>query len=616
MQRTTAVPAAVPTLPDPATDTVGYIRVSKEEQAGETKTSLATQRAQITALAARLGRSLPPTAIFADPGVSGQTAEGRPAFMALVAFCEGHKRSRRSEGFVLVLNDSRFGRFHDPEEAAYWRITLQRLGWIVRYAENDDTTDPTVRTLMRAIGSSTASAYTAQLRANTTRGSRGAAAQGFWCGRAPIGYRRVATRNGQDPIVLPNGVRKADDQVTRLTLGPAEEVELVRWIFSSYASGAESLRSLALKLRKRQPDKRWSGPVVQKLLRNMTYLGHVIWGRRPGNERERRELGIRPESEWTVARAAHPAIIDQYLFDRVQQRLATNRRTLRSVVGGYSLSGLLTCAHCGVPYWGGGGSINYKDPSDLDRYRFYRHGQIDDPAECVGQRGTLKRRLVEPAVVEAVAAAVEKPVVRKAIADALDAALASRKRGATGRADRLQARQAQLRAEHARLVAAVSRGVLDDSDARDGLAKLRAEEADIAAQLEQVRFGDRAATRFRTERSELLAFASDFRSRASQVSGLALRELLRPWIASATVDRESHFIDLAIRKVPAAGPFLPSSHSAGDRFTVMRRGGTVKSEFTSAALTRSRLSFTAFVGRPTMVQLGRPRAASTSTTTS
>jgi len=48
----------------------------------------------------------------------------------------------------------------------------------------------------------------------------------------------------------------------------------------------------------------------------------------------------------------------------------------------------------------------------------------------------------------------------------------------------------------------------------------------------------------------------------------------------------------------------------------MRRGGTTKSEFLSAALTRSRLSLTALSGNPTMVQLGNPMVASSSTMTS
>src|SRR5262249_45132884 len=61
---------------------------------------------------------------------------------------------------------------------------------------------------------------------------------------------------------------------------------------------------------------------------------------------------------------------------------------------------------------------------------------------------------------------------------------------------------------------------------------------------------------------------------------------------------------------------LSFGSSAGARFTVIRRAGNSKREFTSAARTRSRLSFTSVSGRPTMVNEGSPVARCTSTVTS
>ncbi len=46
--------------------------------------------------------------------------------------------------------------------------------------------------------------------------------------------------------------------------------------------------------------------------------------------------------------------------------------------------------------------------------------------------------------------------------------------------------------------------------------------------------------------------------------------------------------------------------SAGDRFTVIRFGGSARPIDASAAWTRSRLSATALSGRPTIVNRGRP----------
>ena len=59
----------------------------------------------------------------------------------------------------------------------------------------------------------------------------------------------------------------------------------------------------------------------------------------------------------------------------------------------------------------------------------------------------------------------------------------------------------------------------------------------------------------------------------------------------------------------------PDMRHWGMHRLVMRRGGSTRPEFVSAAATRSRLSFTAESGRPTMVNPGRPGATSISTVT-
>ena len=62
--------------------------------------------------------------------------------------------------------------------------------------------------------------------------------------------------------------------------------------------------------------------------------------------------------------------------------------------------------------------------------------------------------------------------------------------------------------------------------------------------------------------------------------------------------------------------WLPSfNRSAGDKFTVMRRGGSARPMAASAARTRSRDSATALSGRPTTVNAGRPLIICTCTST-
>jgi len=550
----------VPTFPvnsaSPTSETLGYVRVSTEDQAGDQHTSLEDQRRAIVARAEKLGRCI--DHVFEDPGASGATAEGRPGFMALLQFCEAHPKPDRHPGYVLVLNDSRWGRFRDPEEATYWRFTLKRYGWHVRFAEGDDTEDPLARTLLRGIHSAQASAYRETIRANAKRGARGTAAQGYWQNEAPIGYRRQAEAANRTPRVLEAGQRKADDEKVRLVPGPAAEQDLVRWVFATYASGTASLGSLARELHLRWPAPRWSRQGIGTLLKNPAYAGHVVWCRRPHDALERTQQRVRPQSEWVVAEHAHPALVSQALFDAVQQRLQANHRELRSTSGGYALSGLLHCAHCGDRYIGAGGPRG--PATEPDRYRFYRcRRQNRVPSQCPGPSGILPRRVIDAAVVGAVAQVVSDPVVQRLIAEELDRTL---KATGTHTTDRRTALERERRAhvlERDRIVDAIGKGVLTAEDAQERLAVLRAAITQAGDDDAQLQFARRRAEGFAAEKDRLLTLASDFAGIARRLDGVRLREHLRPWIENAVVDLVTRRVRLAIRRIPAAGLFVLSS---------------------------------------------------------
>jgi len=545
-------------------DTVGYIRVSTEDQARDEKSSLRDQRTALTGLASRLGRTLLDSDVFADPGVSGQTAEGRPGFMALIAFCEAHRRPSKASGLVLVLNDSRFGRFRDPEEAAHWRFRLKRLGWLVRFAEGDDVDDPVARPVLRTIAAVQASEYSRALKANVRRGMRSAAAKGLWLTEAPIGYRRLASGGGRPPVVLEVGQRKADDQQVRLTPGPEAEQTLVRWMFESYASGEHTLGKMVTLLRTRWPSRSWQKRTVQVMLKNRTYVGDVLWSRRPHDALERQETPVRAEHEWVVTLDAHTALISRDLFDRVQARLTANRRSRRWTAGGYPLSGLIRCAQCGHTYIGGGGSKKLHTPTDPDRYRFYKDsGGQGEREVCPGRLGTVMKRWIEPAVIEAVGGFVARPNVQARIAAEIDRVIDCADDVVAEERQRLERERDRLAAERDRLVSALASGVLTEEEARPTLARLRHEHATTATAAERLRFQNRATNRLEVERDELVAMAADFQTRAREATGSTIRELLRPWLADAVLDKEARTLTLSIRCVPAAGRFLPAYNPQG-----------------------------------------------------
>ncbi len=534
-------------------EAVAYIRVSTEDQVADTKTSLRDQREAVEALAKKLAKQV--GNVFEDPGFSGATAEDRPGFMELVRFCESNPRPRSSPGFVLVLNDSRWGRFRNPDEAAYWRVALSKCGWEVRFAEGDDTTDPLARGVIRTIYSAQASAYREAISANAKRGARGTASQGYWQVEAPIGYRRRAERDGKPGRVLDIGQRKAADEKVRLVRGPKVEQDFVRWLFETYANGGESLGSLVRKAQERFPKRKWSRRTVGAVLKNPVYCGDVVWCRRPHDKLERAENSVRDPSEWVVVRDAHDSLISRALFARVQERLKLNKKQTSATRGGYPLSGLIRCSQCGEPYTGAGGPRG--PPGDPDRYRFYRdRGGVEPNPRCQGFLGTLQKRFVEPMVVKAIGEVVSHPVVQELIEREFNRALGNLAARRDDIRQTLQKEYKRLHAEKKRLVQAIARGTLADEDVADELTVIRDRLKYLKGELEAERFKVRQDNTLQEEKTRLLALAADFPGLAKRLEGPALKELIRPWVEDAVVDKQKRTLTLTIRRVPEATTFL------------------------------------------------------------
>jgi DNA invertase Pin-like site-specific DNA recombinase len=552
----------------PGADTIGYIRVSTEQQAGESNTSLPEQRRAITARAIQMGRVLASSAVFEDAGVSGATAERRPAFMAMLAYCQANPRPASALGVVLVLNDSRFGRFDDPEETTHWRFVMKKLGWIVRFAEGDDIEDGIGRRMMRLIGAEQATEYRANLIRTARRATRATAAEGRWQNRAPIGYRRLATRRDGSQRVLEDGQRKASDEVVRLALGPDEEQEVIRYAFAAYKSGEYSLSRLVQLLAARWPRKKWSRGVLHALLKNPAYTGDVVWCRRPHDLAERKHARLRPRDQWVIVTDAHPPIIDRETFAAVRARLRTNQVEKRATVGGYPLSGMIRCGTCDNPFVGGGGRRGPDE--DPDRYRFYRdRGAVEPHGEpaalCPGVTATLRKRWVERTVVHHIASVVRDPRVQQVIIEEIDRAIDAAQGGHAERRAAMESELSHLQAQRKRLVDAVAGGILLEREALASMTEQRSRIAAVEAELERTRFAVRRTETMATLRDKLMLLARDFETQALRAAGPALRELVRPWLADAVLDKTARVLTLRIRKVPEVLGMTPDMHLSTSR---------------------------------------------------
>ena len=202
---------------------------------------------------------------------------------------------------------------------------------------------------------------------------------------APFGYRYV---------------RKTPECGARYEV-IAHEAALVTEMFRRYADDGASIADLRRWLtdqgvRTRTGKERWDRSVIWGMLRNPAYAGTAVFGKTravhepAGLNRTARLAGRtvprqvrvedRPRQEWTGIPV--PALVDEDTFDRVQQRLADNKRfAARNTKVPSLLQGLAACASCGYGYYRttttttAGNKIYYYRCLGSDDYR-YQGGRV------------------------------------------------------------------------------------------------------------------------------------------------------------------------------------------------------------------------------------------------
>jgi hypothetical protein len=159
-------------------------------------------------------------------------------------------------------------------------------------------------------------------------------------------------------------------------------------------------------------------------------------------------------------------------------------------------------------------------------------------------------------VLRAIGNVVCQPSVAALIANEFDRILTGSGNYRETRRPALVSRVEKAEAKRDRLLRMAADGLCSEVEAHAVLAECRREIDTVAAELDQLRFESRRADRLHAERDRLLALALGFPARAQQLEGRALRELLKPWVESATLDKANRKLVIEIRRVPADGAFI------------------------------------------------------------
>lgn len=292
-----------------------YVRMSTDHQ----KYSTENQGDAIREYAQRNDIEIVRT--YADSGKSGLSLEGREALQTLIGDVQ---QGKADYSMVLVLDVTRWGRFQDADESAYYEYLCRRAGIDVQYvAEQFENDGSPVSTIVKGVKRAMAGEYSRELSGKVFAGQCRLIELGFRQG-GPAGYglrRILLDENRQEKSVLKRGEHKSlqTDRVI-LAAGPEDEVETVRWIYRAFTEDGLRESEIAARLNTRgvktDLGRDWTRGTIHTILTNEKYIGNNVFNRRSYKLKKRR-VENDPDM-WVRADGVFQAIIEPRYFYTAQ----------------------------------------------------------------------------------------------------------------------------------------------------------------------------------------------------------------------------------------------------------------------------------------------------------
>jgi DNA invertase Pin-like site-specific DNA recombinase len=256
---------------------------------------------------------------YADHGKSGLNLTGRLSLKTLLAEVQNSPPDFEA---LLVYDVSRWGRFQDADESAYYEYVLKQAGIRVHYCaepfENDGSiSSALIKTLKRTM----AGEYSRELSVKVFAGQCRLIELGYRQG-GPAGYglrRHLVDQHRNFKQILQDGERKSlqTDRVI-LAAGPPSEVETVQRVFRRFTENNETERDIAETLNRdgipNNLSRPWTRAGIHQILTNPKYIGSNVYNRRSYKLKRKRVKN--PPEMWILKSGAFDPIISQEIFQR------------------------------------------------------------------------------------------------------------------------------------------------------------------------------------------------------------------------------------------------------------------------------------------------------------
>ena len=302
-----------------------YVRMSTEHQ----QYSTSNQMDVIREHAKRRGLEI--VKEYSDEGKSGLNIQGRDSLAQMIS--DVHE-GRAEFAVILVYDISRWGRFQDADESAYYEYVCRRAGVSVHYcAEQFENDGSPVSTIVKGVKRAMAGEYSRELSAKVFQGACNLVQRGFrQGGTAGFGLRRVLLdQSGAKKGELKMGEQKSI-QTDRVVLvpGPEDEVATVRWIYQAFVTEGklESEIAAALNVKGIKTDfgREWNRGTVHQVLTNEKYIGNNVYHRT--SFKLKRKHVMNPPDKWVRAEGVFEGIVERELFLRAREIILARSQKL------------------------------------------------------------------------------------------------------------------------------------------------------------------------------------------------------------------------------------------------------------------------------------------------
>lgn len=303
-------------LSEPTKRAAAYVRMSTEHQRYSTHNQLAAIRVYAADHGLTVGQ------VYADEGTSGLEIKNRPGLRKLISDV---LKGAADFSMVLVYDITRWGRFQDIDDSAFYEVLCRRSGADIVYCAEVFQNDRTPLTaILKTIRRAEAADFSRDLSTKVFNGqcnlARRGSSQG---GPAPYGLANLVVRDDGNPLRrVTRRKKRLDGYHVELAPGPNNEVRTLREIFRRYVKLGETTGQIAAYLNSRgyptRFGRQWKSDYIGNMLLEEKYIGTAIYNRTC--TKLQGVLKLNEPSEWIRTPGAFPAIIRPSMFEKARKR--------------------------------------------------------------------------------------------------------------------------------------------------------------------------------------------------------------------------------------------------------------------------------------------------------